>query len=164
MRWSSFGSEGAAGRVTSGWVPLRPAQKERRVRDVWCPVPWGPCLRRRPRKQGSLEGDMMLWCSWQGQPQSTLGELLCWTHHAELSHLELFLPMSTSHWMGATQGRAWPLQVSNPRKGQQAEAAFPLQSQQLGQQIPLLERGSGSTSLCPPTRDEVGSSLRLNLE
>lgn len=42
----------------------------------------------------------------QGQPQSTLGELLCWTHHAELSHLELFLSMSTSHWMGATQGRA----------------------------------------------------------
>ena len=66
MRWSSFVSEGAAGRVTSGWVPLRPAQKERRVQDVWCPVPWGPCLRRRPRKQGSLEGDMALWCSCAG--------------------------------------------------------------------------------------------------
>lgn len=63
MRWSSFGSEGTADRVTSGWVPWGQLRNRGGCRILGCPVPWGPCLKRRPRKQGSLEGDMKLWCT-----------------------------------------------------------------------------------------------------
>lgn len=46
-------------------------------------------------------------------------------------------------------GRGNSLPLSNPGRGQQAKAVFPLQSQQLGQQI-CLERGPGGTPQCPP--------------
>lgn len=38
----------------------------------------------------------------QRQPQSTLGEFLCWTHHARLS----LLSTSTSHWMALPKGES----------------------------------------------------------
>lgn len=153
MRWSSFGSEGTAGRVTSGWVPLRPAQKQRRVQDVRMPSALGPMLEEEAQEAGVPRRRHEAVMHLQRQPQSTLGEFLCWTHHARLS----LLSMSTSHWMGTTQGRIWPLQLSNPRRGQQAEAIFPLWSQQLGQQITLLKRGPRSTSHCPLQETREGA-------
>lgn len=35
-----------------------------------CPVPWGPCLGRRHRKQGSLERDIKLQCN----PKDNFGQ------------------------------------------------------------------------------------------
>lgn len=157
MRWSSFGSEGTADRVTSGWVPLRPAQKQRRVQDIRMPSALGPMFEEEAQEAGVPRRRHEAVMHLQRQPQSTLGEFLCWTHYARLSHLELFLFMSTSHWMGTTQGGIWPLQLSNPRRGQQAEAVFPLRSQQLDQQMSFLKRGLRSTSHCPLQETREGA-------
>lgn len=119
-----------------------------------CPVPWGPCLGRRHRKQGSLERDIKLQCNPKDNFGQTRGSPGAGPAMQSFPIWDFISPcQQVTRWVLPKEesdlGRGSSLLVSNPGRGQQAKAVFPLQSQQLGQQI-RLERGPGGTPQCPP--------------